>query len=132
MYRIIFSNNTPANWACGDLIEADPTQPGRSFWDPLENFGFGLAGITIPSPTNIVYGIDLGIRNITIPAPVTCYANCDGSTGSPQLTANDFQCFLNKYAAGDTYANCDGSTGNPALTANDFQCFLNKYAAGCT
>jgi hypothetical protein len=63
---------------------------------------------------------------------VTCYANSDGSTGSPQLTANDFQCFLNKYAAGDTYANCDGSTGNPALTANDFQCFLNKYAAGCT
>jgi len=63
---------------------------------------------------------------------LACYANCDGSTGSPQLTANDFQCFLNKYAAGDTYANCDGSTGIPALTANDFQCFLNKYAAGCS
>ncbi|MBX3375801.1 MAG: hypothetical protein KF678_02205 [Phycisphaeraceae bacterium] len=61
-----------------------------------------------------------------------CYANCDGSTGNPLLTANDFQCFLNKYAANDTYANCDGSTGNPLLTANDFQCFLNKYAAGCT
>jgi hypothetical protein len=62
----------------------------------------------------------------------SCYANCDGSTGSPLLTANDFQCFLNKYAANDTYANCDGSTGTPLLTANDFQCFLNKYAAGCT
>jgi hypothetical protein len=61
-----------------------------------------------------------------------CYANCDGSTGNPLLTANDFQCFLNKYASGDTYANCDGSTGNPLLTANDFQCFLNKYAGGCT
>jgi hypothetical protein len=61
-----------------------------------------------------------------------CYANCDGSSGNPLLTANDFQCFLNKYAANDTYANCDGSTGNPLLTANDFQCFLNKYAAGCT
>ena len=61
-----------------------------------------------------------------------CYANCDGSTGSPLLTANDFQCFLNKYAANDPYANCDGSTGSPLLTANDFQCFLNKYAAGCT
>ncbi|MBX3378263.1 MAG: hypothetical protein KF678_14810, partial [Phycisphaeraceae bacterium] len=45
--------------------------------------------------------------------PAGCYANCDGSTGSPLLTANDFQCFLNKYAANDTYANCDGSTGNP-------------------
>jgi len=64
--------------------------------------------------------------------PQTCYANCDGSTGSPLLTANDFQCFLNKYAAGDSYANCDGSTGSPQLTANDFQCFLNKFAAGCS
>ncbi|MBX3376151.1 MAG: immunoglobulin domain-containing protein [Phycisphaeraceae bacterium] len=62
----------------------------------------------------------------------SCYANCDGSTGSPILTANDFQCFLNKYAANNTYANCDGSTGTPLLTANDFQCFLNKYAAGCS
>ena len=30
------------------------------------------------------------------------------------------------------YANCDGSTGVPRLTANDFQCFLDKYAAGCS
>jgi hypothetical protein len=61
----------------------------------------------------------------------TCYANCDGSTGSPVLTANDFMCFLNRFAAGDSYANCDGSTGTPVLTANDFQCFLNVFAAGC-
>jgi hypothetical protein len=65
-------------------------------------------------------------------AGAPCYANCDGSTGSPVLTANDFQCFLNRFAAGDSYANCDGSSGTPALTANDFQCFLNKFAAGCT
>jgi hypothetical protein len=38
---------------------------------------------------------------------------------------------LNKYAAFDAYANCDGSTGTPALTPNDFQCFLDAYAAGC-
>jgi hypothetical protein len=61
-----------------------------------------------------------------------CYANCDGSTTSPILNANDFQCFLNAYAAGDSYANCDGSSVPPLLTANDFQCFLNSYAAGCT
>jgi hypothetical protein len=61
-----------------------------------------------------------------------CYANCDGSTGTPVLTANDFQCFANAYAASASYANCDGSTGTPALTANDFQCFANAYAAGCT
>ena len=56
-----------------------------------------------------------------------CYGNCDGSLFAPFLTANDFQCYLNKFAAGDVYANCDGSTGNPALTANDFQCFINEY-----
>ena len=61
-----------------------------------------------------------------------CYSNCDCSTGAPFNTANDFMCFLNRFASGDSYANCDGSTGSPALTANDFQCFLNKYAAGCS
>ncbi len=63
---------------------------------------------------------------------VACYANCDNSTGSPVLTANDFQCFLDRFAASDPYANCDGSTGSPTLTPNDFQCFLNKFAAGCS
>lgn len=61
-----------------------------------------------------------------------CYSNCDGSTGAPALTANDFLCFLNTYASGDPTANCDGSTGTPCLTANDFQCFLNAYAVGCS
>ena len=60
-----------------------------------------------------------------------CYPNCDASSGSPLLTANDFQCFLNQFAAQNPYANCDASTGTPTLTANDFQCFLNAFAAGC-
>lgn len=30
------------------------------------------------------------------------------------------------------YANCDGSTGSPLLTANDFQCFINRFAGGCS
>ncbi len=63
---------------------------------------------------------------------VACYPNCDQSTSNPLLTANDFQCFLNAYAANSSYANCDGSTNNPVLTANDFQCFLNSYAGGCS
>ncbi len=61
-----------------------------------------------------------------------CYVNCDGSSGVPTLTSNDFQCFLNEFASGNFYANCDGSTGTPALTSNDFQCFLNRFAAGCS
>ncbi len=60
-----------------------------------------------------------------------CYANCDGSTSAPVLTPNDFQCFLDRFAARNPYANCDGSTGSPTLTSNDFQCFLNQFAAGC-
>jgi hypothetical protein len=63
------------------------------------------------------------------PAPPTCYANCDASSGAPLLTANDFSCFLNAYANNQSYANCDGAGG---LTANDFQCFLNSYANGCS
>ncbi len=63
--------------------------------------------------------------------PTTCYANCDGSTATPVLTANDFLCFMNQFAGGSSLANCDNSTGAPVLTANDFQCFLDRYSAGC-
>jgi hypothetical protein len=61
-----------------------------------------------------------------------CYANCDGSTAAPVLNVNDFNCFLNRFAAGDSYANCDGSTAPPVLNVNDFNCFLNRFAAGCS
>jgi hypothetical protein len=60
-----------------------------------------------------------------------CAANCDWSALSPILNVNDFVCFLNKFAAGDSYANCDGSTAPPILNVADFICFMNKYAAGC-
>jgi cytochrome c peroxidase len=63
---------------------------------------------------------------------VSCYANCDGSTQSPTLSAADFSCFLAKFRAGDAYANCDGSTGVPTLTASDFSCFLGKFRDGCS
>ena len=62
----------------------------------------------------------------------TCYANCDGSTGFPLATANDFQCFLNAYVSHQAYANCDRSSSPPTLTANDFQCFLDSYVSGCS
>jgi len=60
-----------------------------------------------------------------------CYANCDGSTDSPVLSATDFSCFLTKFRAGDPYANCDGSTDAPVLSATDFSCFLAAFRAGC-
>jgi hypothetical protein len=61
----------------------------------------------------------------------TCYPNCDNSTTSPILNVQDFTCFLQRYAAGDTYANCDNSTTPPILNVQDFTCFLQSYAAGC-
>jgi hypothetical protein len=60
-----------------------------------------------------------------------CYANCDASTSSPILTANDFVCFLTRFVQQDPYANCDNSTTAPILNANDFVCFLNSFVTGC-
>ncbi|MFN0131101.1 MAG: GC-type dockerin domain-anchored protein [Phycisphaerales bacterium] len=61
-----------------------------------------------------------------------CYANCDLSTTTPILNVNDFICFNNAFAAGQSYANCDASTSPPVLNVNDFTCFLNAFAAGCS
>jgi hypothetical protein len=76
--------------------------------------------------------LDTAMMVLTIAAPgSSCYANCDQSTTSPILNVNDFQCFLNRYAAGDSYANCDGSVAAPVLNVNDFICFNNAFASGC-
>jgi hypothetical protein len=61
-----------------------------------------------------------------------CYANCDASTTAPVLNVLDFNCFLNRFSAGDSYANCDGSTTAPVLNVLDFNCFLNRFSAGCS
>jgi DNA-binding beta-propeller fold protein YncE len=74
----------------------------------------------------------LGLVYIPDPAPPACYANCDGSTTPPVLNVQDFSCFLNAFASGESYANCDGSTTEPVLNVQDFSCFLNAFAAGCT
>jgi glucose/arabinose dehydrogenase len=60
-----------------------------------------------------------------------CAPNCDNSTEAPVLNVLDFNCFLNRYAAGDCYANCDRSTTPPTLNILDFNCFLNQFTAGC-
>jgi hypothetical protein len=60
-----------------------------------------------------------------------CYANCDASTHAPALSVADFNCFLDRYRAGDPRANCDGSTEPPTLTPADLQCFMTLYTRGC-
>ncbi len=120
----IYSNPCGTELACND--NANIT--GCSTQSILDNFPV-VAGQTyqIRVGGNSTTAFGVGVLTIT----VNCYANCDGSSVAPLLTANDFQCFLNRFAAGDSFANCDGSTGTPTLTANDFQCFLNTFAVGC-
>jgi hypothetical protein len=84
-----------------------PFQPGGLLFQYVDNFTIGGGG----------------------PAP--CYANCDESTVAPVLNVQDFTCFLQRYAAGESYANCDESTVAPTLNVQDFTCFLQSYAAGC-
>lgn len=91
---------------------------------------FSITNVTL-SPSILIGYLQFSNGTSVLTRVNVCPANCDGSTTAPVLTANDFQCFLNKYAAADTASNCDCSTSLPALTANDFQCFLNQYAAGC-
>jgi hypothetical protein len=72
-----------------------------------------------------------GTATTTINAYIQCYPNCDGSTTAPVLNVLDFNCFLNRFGAGESYANCDGSTAPPALNVLDFNCFLNRFTQGC-
>jgi uncharacterized membrane protein len=119
------------------------------FWSPAMGLKTAAAylteqGLTIPvgSGFTVVTSISSDGRTILLQGTIggvsgpiiarLCYANCDASTSSPRLSANDFVCFLNRFAAGDYGANCDGSTGSPLLTGNDFMCFLNAYVAGCS
>lgn len=95
-----------------------------------------LAGIGVNPSTCEWWVIETGgqvtrMGGLTGDGVCGCYANCDGSSVTPVLNANDFQCFLNKFAGNDPYANCDGSSVTPILNANDFQCFLNMFAMGC-
>ncbi len=118
---VLQANSGSFDWAWS----ADDTGAGAGFlhtWGVSEDSGaFWWSYDRFPTQFSVVASV-----------PGTCYANCDNSTGSPRLTANDFQCFIDAFASGLTYANCDGSSGTPTLTANDFQCFINAYATGCT
>lgn len=145
--------NSPTQTGSGNFTYTPPVplvlQPATTYWVYVESVGSptgsfmweGTTPATAPSGAAAYVGyLFNGSPSATLnrvevlgtPVGGACYANCDASTGQPVLTANDFACFLAKYASGHTYANCDGSTGQPVLTANDFACFLSKYAAGCT
>jgi Immunoglobulin domain len=59
---------------------------------------------------------------------VTCYADCDQSTGSGVLDIFDFLCFQDAFVGFSPYADCDG---DGLLNIFDFLCFQNAFTAGC-
>ncbi|MBX3376369.1 MAG: hypothetical protein KF678_05135 [Phycisphaeraceae bacterium] len=102
----------------------------------MQSMGASSAGATTGTPDQ---GLPVIVRFRYVPPPA-CIANCDGSTGRPVLTANDYMCFLNQYHQAlalpyaqqvTSYANCDGSTTHPVLNIGDFVCFNNRFATGC-
>jgi hypothetical protein len=127
--------DTTVVFSIADLQLGPYTEAYVPFAIDISAFAGGTHVLTFDSLTNgggflTNFFID-DVTIITGPSQ-PCYPNCDDSTGSPLLTANDFQCFLNRFVALDPYANCDNSSSVPQLTANDFQCFVNRFAAGCS
>lgn len=63
---------------------------------------------------------------------LSCYADCDQSTGAGVLDIFDFLCFQDLFVAGDPYAcDCDLSTGIGVCDVFDFLCFQNQFVSGC-
>ena len=120
----------PATWSILRLGANAPLSPD---WNVLiqrvDRVVFTFAD---PSAVYPVQNWDVGADYIFITDGPGCYANCDGSTGSPFLNVLDFLCFLNRFAARDPWANCDQSTNLPTLNVLDFSCFLMRFAAGCS
>lgn len=118
-------------WAQGGAHAVGGGLPENAWlWNP--NGGWGFTNNIKKVPADLNGNGQTGVNFALYGSPVGCYANCDDSMSAPRLNANDFQCFINRFAAGAAYANCDGSSLAPILNVNDFQCFLNAFAAGCS
>jgi hypothetical protein len=128
------SSDNGANWTTLESATTQPVWTVRTFNVPTLTsqvmFRWSIADNPNDSVTEA--GID-AFRLVAINcSSAPCYPNCDSSTTAPVLNVQDFSCFLNRFAAGDTWANCDNSTTAPVLNVQDFSCFLNSFAAGCS
>jgi hypothetical protein len=122
-------------------LDSGGTQVFANFPCTLESTKGRLAAATSPAGFAVVAwhdnrgnGSDAVVQNVGPDGAlgaVACYANCDGSTVAPVLNVLDFNCFINRFSAGESYANCDGSTVAPVLNVLDFNCFINTFVAGC-
>ncbi|QYU67134.1 hypothetical protein J4558_19575 [Leptolyngbya sp. 15MV] len=128
---MIFPFSPHAGWSLittGGPNSSNSIGPSTAIEVLTVNDNDGFLGNGTPDYTSICSAF--ASHSVACPA-ITCYANCDASTGTPVLSPSDFVCFLNRYRAGDLWANCDGSVGTPALSPSDFVCFLDKYRTGC-
>jgi hypothetical protein len=94
--RIDLSIDGGVTWTT-NLVASTPNSGSASV--VLPNTPTTTARIRVMPVDNIFFNIT---KNFTITAAAIqpCYANCDGSTDSPVLTASDFTCFLAKFRAG--------------------------------
>ncbi|MFN0132934.1 MAG: GC-type dockerin domain-anchored protein [Phycisphaerales bacterium] len=129
---INFSSARACVWKNGQPFLLTHFLAARGVVIPTNTTLFAATGVSANGRVIVGYGEVPGYSGGSFRAEVPCYADCDGSTSTPATNVNDFICFLNKFAAGDSYANCDGSTTPPVLNVSDFVCFQNSFAAGCT
>ena len=101
------------------------TSPIHPFYLTTDSTGAGLGEWTQGvSPIGGVSGSQVLTFAVPASAPDTLYYGCEFHfnmgwqiniiNGTPQC-----------------YANCDGSTTPPVLNVLDFNCFINRFAAGC-
>ncbi len=128
----LIPNGSGTAGACTDLYQLDLSRaPTDSGFVAQHLAGAGSTpAISNDGVSAAMY--TLGASGLVAVGGPACYANCDGSTVSPVLSASDFVCFLTRFRNGDAYANCDGSTISPVLSASDFVCFLSRFRGGCS
>nr|HET9185987.1 hypothetical protein [Solirubrobacterales bacterium] len=79
-------------------------------------FGAAAHARPCPSPPSVVAsGATAGEYTVQVTTP------CGSLSSAPATLSILASC----------YANCDGSTIAPVLNVLDFNCFLNRFAAGC-
>jgi len=97
-------------------------------------------GGTVTNPCGTIATTLRELRVSATCAPAACSAaDLVGGDGNPpsdgSVDGNDFQAFLNSFAADNALADIVGGDGNPPadgnVDGNDFQAFLNAFGVGC-
>ena len=118
----------PGVTGTGILVLSAPVSLGNGVWEVAVRAqgGLGTESITIV--------VDDGVRLVTLmpkaTVDVTCYADCDQSTGIGTIDIFDFLCFQNSFVNGEAYA-CDCDLSGQRCDIFDFLCFQNAFVSGC-